>query len=371
MAYDPSRWIIFDGDNDLMGLWNTLAEHYMIPWGNNGMRGHSGYLPDSRFWRPLDQEFNPKEARSGYNRNMVYDTSKKVVMDTENAWKVDGLQAPGLSFVMGDEDVLSPAIDSGRGAALWYWKQNVDGHRDIGTSIVCNYTMVTGLNYRGHMIQCFIMPEQSHHYFSGQKFHRRYSLHNDLMVKCDYDFHWSLLDEKGAVLAENHDRRPMDSGDLQRGELEFDVPKADQRTKYTLRMELTGDGKFAYGEERDIEVWPDAIPPLPAMRRKIALFDPTGKTAEVFKKAGVAFAKLEKLAAPETKPGQTVLVLGEGAVRGDEEAAGGALAAFADAGGRIVVLMQGKLLPCLPVHTTLEPHEWCSTTFLAPPSTRF
>ena len=364
MAYDPSRWIIFDGDGDLNGLWDTQAEHYMIPWANNDMRGHSGYLPDSRFWRSLDQDFRPEEARSGYNRQVVYRTDKKVVMNTENAWKVDGLQPPGLSFVLGDEDVLSPAIDSGRGAALWYWKQNVDGHRDMGASIVCNYTMVTGLNYRGHMIQCFIMPEHSHHYFSGQKFHRRYSLHNDLLVKSDYDFHWSLVDSRGTVLAENHDKRRMDSGDLQRAELDLSLPKVSRRTLYTMRLELLADGKFAYGEDRDIEVWPDTTPSVPAMTRKIALFDPAGKTADVFKKAGIAFAALEKLAAPQTTPSETVLVLGEGAVQGNEDAAIGALSAFTEAGGRIVVLMQNKLLPGLPIRTTLEPREWCSMTFL-------
>jgi hypothetical protein len=366
MAYDPSRWIIFDGDGDLMGLWNTQADHYMIPWGNNDMRGHSGYLPDSRFWRRLDQDFDPAEARSGYNHQVVYRTDKKVVMNTENSWKVDGLQPPGLSFVLNEDDVLGPALDSGRGAALWYWKQNVDGHRDMGASIVCNYTMITGLNYRGHMIQCFIMAEHSHHYFSGQKVNRRYSLHNDLLVRSDYDFHWSLVDSRGTVLAENHDKRRMDSGDLQRGELDLEMPKVNQRTLYTLRLELLADGKFAYGEERDIEVWPDTIPTLPALTRKISLFDPSGKTAGIFKKAGIGFATMETLAAPEGKPSETVLVLGEGAVTAGKDAAGD-LSAFTSAGGRVVVLMQNKLLPNLPVRTTLEPHEWCSMTFLRTP----
>jgi uncharacterized protein YecT (DUF1311 family) len=394
MAYDPSRWIIFDGDGDLMGLWDTQSEHYMIPYANNDMRGHSGYLPDSRFWRPLDQDFKPEEARSGYNRQVVYRTDKKVVMNTENAWKVDGQQPPGLSFVLDEDDVLSPAIDSGRGAALWYWKQNVDGHRDMGASIVCNYTGVTGLNYRGHMIQCFIMAEHSHHYFAGQKTSRRYSLHNDELVKSDYDFHWSLVDSKGTVLAENHDKRRMDSGDLQRGQFELTMPNVNQRTMFTLRLELMADGKFAYGEERDIEVWPCSTGILPVsslspavsssseqqkqqqrhgqdghatQTRKIAIFDPAGKTTEIFKKAGIAFTKMDKLAAPETKPAETVLILGEGAVQGNEEAVTGALSGFTEGGGRIVVLMQSKLLPGLPIRTTLESREWCSMTFLRTP----
>ena len=31
-AMDPSRWILFDGDGDLHGLWNTYSEHYSSPY---------------------------------------------------------------------------------------------------------------------------------------------------------------------------------------------------------------------------------------------------------------------------------------------------------------------------------------------------
>ena len=364
-ALDPSRWILYDGDGDLHGLWNTYSEHYSNPYaGDYSMRGHSPYLPDSRFWRELDENFRPGEgiALGRFQR----DPNRVPLMNTENSWKVDGLQTPGLTMVVGEDQVLSPAIDSGRGAVVWYWKQNVDGHRDAGFSIVCNYTAITGLNRRGHMLQCFIMPEHAHHYFSGQKLQRGYSLHNDLLVKSDYDFHWSLVDAGGQAIADGHDKRRMDSGDLQRGQFALDLPKASDRALYTLRLELTADGKFAYGEERDIEVWPDAVPPLATPTRRIALFDPSGETAAVFRKAGIPFAAMEKLAAPEGEPSETVLVLGQRSVRGDEAAAG-SLSAFADAGGRIVVLMQEKLLPGLPVRTTLEPRQWCSIGFLRTP----
>ncbi len=412
-ALDPSRWILYDGDGDLHGLWNTFSEHYSSPYpGDNSMRGHSGYLPDSRYWRELDKDFKPGEGIASGSSREMYHPDQTPMMNTENSWKVDGLQPPGLSFVLNEDHVLSPAIDSGRGASVWFWKNNLDGHRDAGFSIVCNYTAITGLNRRGHMIQCFIMPEQSHHYFSGQKLDRRYSLHNDLMVKSDYDFRWSLVDAAGKVFTEGDDKRAMDSGDLQRGQFALNLPIVKERTLFTLRLDLLADGKFAYGEERDIDVWPDtsvadilsargagvspASSPSPAVSssdvasaeleqqkqqrqeagkmpathaggtpasRKIALFDPAGLTAGVFKKAGIAFTAIDKLGVPEGKPSETVLVLGEHAVQANMEAAASSLAAFADAGGRVVVLMQDRLLPALPIRTTLETHEWCSMNF--------
>lgn len=363
-AYDPSRWILFDGDGDLHGLWDTFAEHYMLP--STG-KSHSSYLPDSRFWRKLDQDFRPAEARSAYNANTVYRSDLKAIMNTENAWKVDGLQPPGLSVVVGEDDVLSPAVDSGRGPIVWYWKQNVDGHRDLGASIVCNYTTVTGLNRRGHMLQCFIIPQHVHHGFGGQKFQARYSLHNDLLVPSEYDFRWRLADAQGTGVADGHDARRMQSGDMQRGVLTFDLPQVPRRTRYTLRLDLLADGKFAYGEQRDIDVWPDAVSPFPTPARKIVLFDPAGRTAPVFTKAGMAFTPVDQLSVPDGPASGTVLVLGEGAVQSNREPAAAPLSNFVAAGGRIVALRQENLLPGVPVQTTLEKREWCSLLFTRTP----
>jgi Tfp pilus assembly protein PilF len=364
LAYDPSRWILYDGDGDLHGLWDTLAEHYMIPYKGEQ---HSSYLPDSRFWRDLDHDLVPSEARSGYNKQMVYRSDLKAIMNTENAWKVDGLQPPGLSVVVGEDDVLSPAIDSGRGAIVWYWKQNVDGHRDLGASIVCNYTTITGLNRRAHNLQCFIMPEHIHHGFAGRPFQARYSLHNDLLVPSAYDFRWSLVDKSGTVVASGHDPQQMQSGGMQRGLVAFDLPQVTERTTYTLRLDLVADGKFAYGEERDIDVWPwewRDVSPLfrKSGVRKVLLYDPAGRTAAVFTKAGIPFTPIDKLAVPESPPAETVIVLGEEAVQ-PNMASALALNDFVAAGGRIVALRQANLLPGVPVQTTLEKREWCSILF--------
>jgi len=367
MELDPSRFILYDGDGDLYGLWDTLSEHYSNPYpSGQNMRGHSAYLPDSRFWRELDQDFTPGvPIPSGYQGNFHPD--KTPMFNTENAWKVDGNQPPGFSTFLGEDDVLSPAIDSGRGAAVWFWKQIVDGHRDVGFSIVCNYTAVTGLNRRGHMLQCFIMPEHAHHYFSGARFLRGYSLHNDTFAPSQFDLRWALVDAKGRVVREGHEERSMDTGDIQRSEISFALPKVKERVLYTLRIDLYADGKFAYGEERDLGVYPDRAAAVTAPVRRIHLFDPRGETAGIFKKAGIPFTPAANLAVPDGDPSDTVLVIGENALPGDSDAAAGALGAFTAAGGRVVALMQEKQAPGLPVRTTLEPREWCSMLFLRTP----
>ena len=123
---------------------------------------------------------------------------------------------------------------------------------------------------------------------------------------------------------------------------------------YTLRMELLADGKFAYGEERDIEVWPDAIPPAAGDAAQGSCCSiRRGRRRMYSRRPAWPFRTGEAGGAGDQAGARPCWCWVRARCRGDEEAAGRRLAAFADAGGRIVVLMQGNLLPCLPVRTTL------------------
>ena len=258
--FDPSRWTFFNGDEDLHGLHDTFSTHYMLesanphPVSGFGFRGHSNYFPDGAFFRPLDQPFQPgQEIAVNTYRRTTWRYGEKVLMNTENLWKVSAYMPPGLSKFVGEDDVLGPGIDSGRGPIAWMWKQNLDGHRDLGVSAVCNYTPVAGVARRGHALQCFIMPDHTHHAFSGTQVRRSYSLHNDLFVPSDFVFQWDLLDASGKAVAHGEDRRRMDSGDLQRGEFSFVAPEVQERTRFTLRMRDAG--RTASSSTANIATW--------------------------------------------------------------------------------------------------------------------
>lgn len=175
-AFDPSRWSFFNGDEDLHGLHDTFSTHYMLeatnphPVSGFGFNGHSNYFPDGAFFRPLDQTLRPgQEITINVYRGIKYRCGEKVLMDTENLWKTGSYMPPGLTKFVGEDDVLGPGFDSGRGPIAWMWKQNIDGHRDLGVWAVCNYTPVTGVARRGHCRQCFIMPDHTHHCFAGAR----------------------------------------------------------------------------------------------------------------------------------------------------------------------------------------------------------
>ena len=140
----------------------------------------------------LHQDFETGKSISAWNGDVLLKPYEKVIMDTEYLWKTGELMPPGLSRFVGDEDVLSPAIDSGSGPVAWYWKQCIDGHRDLGVTSVGIYGGVTGAARRGYQLQTFIMPDLVHHGFSGRTISWKYALLNDLFVPARLVFSWRL-----------------------------------------------------------------------------------------------------------------------------------------------------------------------------------
>jgi len=371
---DPTRWTFYNGDEDLHGLHNTFSTHYMLeathshPVAGFGFNKHSVYFPDGAFWRPLERDFLPSEELTiNIHRNIKFRHGEKVIMNTENLWKVGNYMPPGLTKYVGEEDVLSPAVDSGSGPVAWMWKQNLDGHRDMGISSISYYGGQTATARRGYMIQTFIMPNTAHHGFGGRKFTRDYSLLNDLFRPAKMALRWKFVGPDGVAVADGADERDMGSAGFQRGKLSFGLPVVGERTKYTLQLRLESDGEFVCGEDRDIEVWPEVAVPVGTLARKLSLFDPKGDTGKVLKKAGVSFETLRKLAAPSGNGADWTVIIGEGALDEKNAASVAGLAGFVESGGRIVILAQEVLPGGLPAKTILEAREWSSQPFVRLP----
>jgi hypothetical protein len=367
--YDPTRWTFYNGDEDLAGLHDNYSFHYVLeathphPVTDFGMDSHSVYFPDGAFYRPLNRDFRPgEEITLNVYRGVKIRWGEKVVMDTENLWKVSSYMPPGLTKFVGEDDVLSPAVDSGAGPIAWMWKQNLDGHRDLGCNSVSYYGRVTGTYRGGYPTQTFIMPDTGHHAYGGDTLTRAYSLHNDVFHPATLALKWCLTDPAGKSITQGEDRRPMQTGDLQRGTLTLTLPKVTKRTTYTLGLRLETDGRFVYGEERDMDVWPRQPVRAPAGTGPFFLYDPKGTTGPALQAVGAEFGTLNQLAAPT--PPQATVIIGEGAL---DEGSANALALlqdFVSQGGRVLILAQSVTPGGLPAPCRLEPREWSSQPFV-------
>jgi hypothetical protein len=364
---DPTRWTFFNGDGDIAGRHNIYSSHYMLggrrpSGGGYELNGHSAYFPDGAYYRPLDRDFLPNEEI----KYLRWHVGSKPMTDTEDLWLVGGDLPPGCCKFLDEEGVLSRDITSGM---LWRFKQDFDGQRDLDLAIHSNHDMISGTVTRGHPLQMFVMPDVAHHGFAGRKMVRSYSLLNDLFRSARLTMKWALVAPDGKAGdhgAENHD---MNSGQTQRGSISFSLPAVARRTTYTLQLRLESDGTFVYGEDRDIEVWPDAPILVAEVTRKTALFDPRGDTAKAMKEAGVTFEIARTLAPPAGDASTWTFVIGEGALE-DTEAHHhqmAMLAKFVEDGGRIVVLAQTVHIHGLPATTAMVNCEWASQPYVRLP----
>lgn len=370
---DPSRWTFFNGDYDIGGAHYMVSSHYMLEGAGRrstgfDFAGHSSYFPDGAFLKPFDKELKPgDEIIISIHGQKPYKVGSKPLTDTENQWKVGSYMPPGSCKFMGEDNVLSPALESSAGAIVWMWKQNFDGHRDLNMAIHSNHEEMPGTINRGQLLQTFIMPDVVHHGFAGRTIVRGYSILNDLFRPALMSFKWRMVGPGGKVLAEGADERKMDQGSTSRASLSLTLPQVTQRTSYTLELRLYSEGQFVCGEDRDINVWPDSQIAAGQVTRKVTLFDPKGDTAKVLQAAGVQFELLANLAPPSGDASKNVLIIGEGALNENTAKQAVALSPFVEDGGRVLVLSQSVLAQGLPVITALEIREWVSQPYVRMP----
>ena len=368
-AYDPTRWTLANAEGDFLGLLDNHSFHYMKhyfgPPNEFTMNGRFPYLPDEAFWRSLDRHFQPgEEIQLCPIHPVMLNPAKKVVMDNEFLWKVGEYMPAGMTRIIGEDDVLSPAVDSSSGPAAWMWKTLIDGHRDLGVSTINVYSGHAGVVRGGFLEQTFILPENQHHGFSGSTQTRRFTVVNSLFRPCDMTLSWRLSTPGGRPQQTGQSVFHMASGDIRRGEFSFTLPEVAQKQRHVLNVTLASDGEFVCAEEWDIEAYPAKAPELRTSGRRILLYDPDGATAKALAAMNVEFSKIASLASPAGIPSQTVLIVGENALNQFSAGTTASLSSFTELGGRMIVLAQQAGPVNLPVETSLEPRNWSSQVYV-------
>jgi hypothetical protein len=370
-AFDPTRWTTFGADGDVMGLMDHFDFHYMTPYFQDGpghprMRGHSAYLPDGRFWRELQSDFQPGQGipLSPHRKDVILRPDKKMVFERECLWKVGDLMPPGTTAFAGENAVLWPAWDAASGPSLWMWKQEVDGRRDLGVSLVNHFTH-PGLKRRAMALQTFIVPEVEHHGFGGRMIERRYAVLQDMFRTCEMVFRWTLRGPDGKRVDGGEVRQRMTSGTTHRGVLRVKLPEVKARTVCVLALELESDGQVVMAEERDLAVWPEAPVKAGPLTRKVQLFETEGSpTAKALTAAGVVFERVGDFSETRNLTPETLLVIGEDALDGTNAATVAQLAGFVEQGGRVLILRQSVTPAGLPAPTPLAREHWASQAYV-------
>lgn len=365
-AYDPTRWTTANGEGDWHGLNDNMCFHYLTAWSHcERTLGHKRIYPDGEFWRPLNKHFEPGQdiVENPLRSTCILRPDKKVIIDSEFLWKVGETMPPALTEVCDEDNVLGYAVDSASGPAFWHWMTKMEGHRDLGVAPIHTYKH-PGVQARAFAPKFFIMPELDHNAFSGTKFVRLYTMMNDGLHPADVELKWELLDAKGKVVTKGKDSiRGMKTGYNHQGKIELTLPKVNARTTYTLNARMYAGGKFEFGRELDIDVWPGEPISPGQLQRQVYVFDPAGKTAAVLNKMGVKHQLLASVGDPISQPDGSVLIIGEETLSAENAAGCLKVLEFVKAGGRTIILQQTITPLGLPAPTKLDTVQWASICF--------
>ena len=114
---------------------------------------------------------------------------------TEEFWFTSQNNGPAIAKFVGDRAVISPAYQ------FWSGPGHVVGqtlHRRVPRH-GCQRLGVYAHNFLGLAMQAvtFNMPQQEIRYYSGAKFDRRLTIHDDEFAPGKLEFTWKLLDSDG------------------------------------------------------------------------------------------------------------------------------------------------------------------------------
>ncbi len=154
-------------------------------------------------------------------------------------------------------------------------------------------------------------PAQDHGFYAGEKIAKSVILINDLRRACTFTIKWEAkLD--GRVIAGGKAALKVAAAEHARAAIEFAAPETKTRICGRLTAVVSVNGKTLPVAPFAIQVWPrlPAGPVLPDTSGW-ALYDPTGRTAKSFARAGVNLPLIDGRGLPQ---GIRVLVIGETAL---------------------------------------------------------
>lgn len=357
-AVDPTRIIEFGCDLDLGGASEVISLHY--PVDVRALREEAGVLPEAAYWRRFGETFTPgDQVPKGIIPNVANVRSpspatwgKKPLVINETLWNFFFAPPDGLTRVFGDAVYRSAAMTERayQEAGAWF----IRGHRDAEASVITPWEHIARDPLRRGIPAIAINPLQRYaRFFAGQKVPYDVNLHWDLKTTATLHFSWSLQRDGKTVTGGERSLEFLPSA-LHRERVEVTMPDVTERTAFTLCFELREKEHLVRRFELPVEVFPQELVSFPEGVR-MALFDPLGKTREVFEKFEGQQPKGIEHLNEDALRGVDVLILGEGASSAHDLSQQRAIDRFLSKGGRALALSDSSaLLPVFLEKTALD-----------------
>lgn len=349
---DDTRIIEFGCDIDLRGTTNIFSTHY--PVDIRALREPKTFLPELIYWRDLNKNFEyGMPIPSGQIKNVanVIEESpmrygEKPIIINECCWNVFFSPPDGLTRVIGEEVYVNPvSVEMGHKEANRLF---VYGYRDVEASVITLWEWI----YRNPVL--LEIPDIDINII--QKYNKFYekervlfdlNIHYDRFERKNFKFLWELKDEKGRIIKKEVKDLNLDSCDLKREKILFEVPEVKEKKKFLLKFYLIDENNSSVFEKGFfIFAYPQNKLPIKT-DYNIALYDPLETTQLKLKNLISNFKKLDEISYEKLK-NFDILIIGE-KEREIEEDVKENILKWVKNGGKVLILKQDKNLNLSPL----------------------
>jgi len=310
-AADPSRPVMFDGDEDPDGKADIVNLHYpreLPRW---------TAWPEVAYWfdEPIVPDTYPRELWS-------WDRSKPLYLG-EFLW-VPPVNVHAGSVLFGDG--AYPQIESARSLAkAATWEMQVIAARDAGVAGLCPWNLWemgpfpnpgSEAHRRAYRPIAAFVREATTHLFAGRLAERTLLVFNDTHRARDLEVRWRLAPEDGAWEVNGSDQVRLEAAGRTRLHVALPVPDLDAAlTRASLHVEVWHDGQQRFAEQHEWRLYGRAAlsGPVPGAPRRVALYDPRGETAPLLSQLGIRLDMMDESNAARLLRRAGVAVVGKGA----------------------------------------------------------
>ncbi len=352
---DPTRLITYEADLDPDGAADVIGLHYPHEYPENHL------WPDTAWWmdRPIPKDFAPGGQWKWERDKPLY---------VGEFLYVPGTAAADFTILFGDAAYadVSRCRDL---AKEMTWQMQIEAFRDYGVSAMCPWTMFedpavssSDLDLRTNLNRLYQAQRAAYHpnavfvrerdsrFFPGEPVARTLIVLNDTLEPGLFTLEWRCGDQSGTRSF------TMEAAGRRSETVVFAAPSG--LGSFEWSFELKRGDATVFSDARACVVRPQTALAVPAGIR-LGVFDPSGETAALFRRLGLAFEVATNLSSASY--GSTdVLVIGrnaltqEGVLEVGRSSVAGRWEQFMDGGGWIVVLEQTVYPDWMPLELSLE-----------------
>lgn len=349
-ALDPTRPILYDGDDDPEGVADVVNLHYPLDFNKQNL------WPDVAYWLDagMDVACYPKKF-------WKWDRKKPLYMG-EFLHIQHYTEADPYSTLLGDEAYHGHGEAMARAKAM-AWEMQIEGYRADGLSGMCPWTLLETGPFpsdenprylavkRAYEKNAAFVRQYDSRFHAGEEVERTIQLYNDTPAKARLRCEWQWargqqVDGRGEKTVD------LEAARSSRFAIRLRMPRVEQETGLALTIRVHNGEKEVFERSWPYRVY--ARRPLVVPRGlRVAVFgELPEKMRTMLSEAGVTLAKLDCLEQP---PQEGVVLVAphalDKAASSDRPAVAGqthALDVFVARGGSVVVLEQDRYPEAIP-----------------------